>query len=117
MRSRRGFLLLEAMVAIIVLTSGLLFVMRVYSTAKEAIFRSRELFKCSLLLEEKMYDFEERGLIEEGRDEGYFPGAKKYSWKVEANSLEAQEPALGGLCGIMLEVNKYPLWTYLEKKK
>lgn len=105
------------MVAIIVITGGLLFVMRVYSTAKEALFRSRALFKYSLLLEEKMYDFEDRGLIEEGRDGGYFPGAKEYSWKVEADTLEIQGLKLGDLCEVMLEVNKYPLWTYLEKKR
>ena len=63
---------MEVMVAIVVITGGLLFVMRVYSTAKSALDRSRSLFKYSLLLEEKIFDFEERGVIEEGkeRDQG-----------------------------------------------
>ena len=105
------------MVAIVVITGGLLFVMRVYSTAKVAITRSRELFKYSLLLEEKMFDFEEKGVIEEGADSGHFPDAKEYSWEVNAQPLAFQGQELGDLCSVKLTVDKYFLWTYLGKKK
>ena len=89
-RGRNGFLLLEVMASIVVITGGLLFVMRVYSTAKQALDRSRALFKYSLLLEEKMYDFEERGILEEGRNQDHFPDRKDYSWEVEALPLAPQ---------------------------
>ena len=59
MRTKRGFLLLEVMASIIIITGGLLFVTRVYSTVRMALERSHALFKNSLLLEEKVYDFEE----------------------------------------------------------
>ena len=129
MRSRKGILLLEVMVAIIVITSGLLFVMRVYSTAKEAISRSREFFRYSLLLEEKMFDFEERGVIEEGGGQDRFPDLKDYSWQVKAEPLDPEGQLWGDLCAVRLDVScrkdlpgsgpptKYSLFTYLFKEK
>ncbi len=124
MGNRRGFLLLEVMASIVVITGGLLFVMRVYSTAKQALDRSRALFKYSLLLEEKIYDFEERGAVAEGRDQGRFPALKDYSWEVTADPLAPQGQYLGDLCGVRLNVfyskssppDKYTLFTYLNKK-
>ena len=129
MRNRRAFLLLEVMVAIVVITSGLLFVTRVYSTAKEALSRSRAFFKYSLLLEEKIFDFEERGVIEEGKGQGHFPGSNDYFWEVEADTLAFQGLELSDLCTVKLDVlhkqdysqtgapEKYSLFTYLNKKK
>jgi Tfp pilus assembly protein PilV len=129
MKSRRGFLLLEVMVSLVVITGGLLFVMRVYSTAKDALSRSRDFFKYSLLLEEKMYDFEERGVIEEDKDQGHFPSSEHYLWEVEAVSMAPGNQSLSGLCEVKLGVfydknfsgghppEKYRLFTYLDKKK
>jgi len=129
LKNKIGFLLLEVMVAIVVITSGLLFVMRVYSTAKEALNRSRAFFKYSLLLEEKIFDFEERGLIEEGKDQDHFPGSNDYFWEVQADSLAFQGLELSDLCAVKLDVfrkkenaqagppEKYSLFTYLNKKK
>lgn len=116
MKGRRGFLLLEVMASIIVITGGLLFVMRVYSTAKGAIDRSRDLFRYSILMEEKIFDFEERGAIEEGADHGNFPGFKDYSWEVEATPLAPQGQSLSDVCAVRLGVNKYYLFTYIDKK-
>jgi len=124
-RCKKGILLLEVMVSIVVITSGLLFVMKVYSTAKEALNRSRDLFKYSLLLEEKIYDFEERGNIAEGKEENHFPDAKDYSWSVEATPLAAERQDMSDLCNVRLTAfyNKaasgyrYSIFTYLEKKK
>lgn len=130
MKSRRGILLLEVMVAIVVITGGLLFVMRVYSTAKYALDRSRDIFKHSLLLEEKIFDFEEKGAIEEDKENGRFPDLKDYFWEVEADALSLQGQELGDLCSVKLDVfyrkdssqssgapEKYYLYTYLNKKK
>ena len=116
-KRRRGFLLLEVMVAIVVITGGLLFVMRVYSTSKLALDRSRELFKYSLLLEEKIFDFEERGVIEEGKERDHFPDNKECFWEAAAEPLQPQSQELGGLCSVKLDIDKYYLWTYLEKKR
>jgi len=120
-QSKRGFLLLEVMVSIVVITAGLLFVMRVYSTAKLGLERSRSFFKYSLLLEEKMFDFEERGVIEEGKESGQFKDAKGCSWAVAATPLDIQAQSLGDLCSVRLDVSKdkeaYALFTYLNRKK
>ena len=128
MSSKKGFLLLEVMVSIVVITGGLLFVMRVYSTAKNALNISRALFKHSLLLEEKIFDFEEKGMIAEDTDRGSFRGTKDYSWEVEATALAPQGQSLSDLCVLRLGVfynksspeadspNKYYLFTYLNKK-
>ena len=125
MKSKKGILLLEVMVSIVVITSGLLFVMRVYSTAKEALDRSRDMFKYSFLLEEKMYDFEEKGAIEEGRAEDHFPEARDYSWSVDAVSLAPEGQNMSDLCSVKLDVfsnkvstpDKYSIFTYIGKKK
>ena len=120
---------MEVMVSIVVITSGILFVTRVYSTAKEAVKRSESLFKHSLLLEEKMYDFEERGVIEEDKEGDHFPDEKEYFWEADASSLGFEDPNLRDLCMVKLSVFrghdpsrpaqpvKYSLATYLEKKK
>jgi len=126
---RRGFLLLEVMASIIVITGGLLFVMRVYSTAKEALDRSRDLFKYSLLLEEKAFDFEERGVIEEGTGHDHFPDRRDYFWEVQADPLAPEGQNLSDVCAVKLDVYrargasesgppaKYYLFTYVDKKK
>ena len=125
MRNNRGFLLLEVMASIIIITGGLLFVMRVYSTVRIALERSSALFKNSLLLEEKMFDFEEKGLIEEGSDMGHFPGADGYAWQVKASQLSLDNPDLSDLETVELCVfndkitppDKYFISTYLFKKR
>ena len=128
MKNSKGFLLLEVIISIVVITGGLLFVMRIYSTAKEALNRSRAFFKYSLLLEERIYDFEERGVIEEGKEDGRFPDLNDYLWAVEAASLASIAQELNDLCAVRLDVSrrkgpseagppeKYSLYTYLNKK-
>ena len=124
MRTNRGFLLLEVMASIIIITGGLLFVMRVYSTARTALERSHTLFKNSLLLEEKVFDLEERGVVEEGKDTGHFSGKNDYSWQVNASQLSPDNPDLSDLEILELDVfndaispsDKYFLFTYLNKK-
>jgi len=124
-RGERGFLLLEVMVSIIVITGGLLFVMRVYSTAHGALDRSRALFKNSILLEEAAFDFEEKGIIKEGIQTGRFAEAKDYSWRANAIPLSLDDIDLNDLNTVELGVfnnktsppEKYFLFTYLFKKK
>ena len=125
MRTNRGFLLLEVMASIIIITSGLLFVMRVYSTARMALERSHALLKNSLLLEDKMFDFEEKGVVEEGKDSGHFSGASGYSWQANAYPLSPDNPDLSDLNILELGVynnkistpDKYFIFTYLIKKR
>ncbi len=117
MKNNEGFLLLEVIVSIVVITSALLFVTRSYSVSKQAIERSRDLFKSGLLLEEEMFAFEEKGEIGEGSKEGEFSDNKDYLWKINA------VPA-ANLNTVALSVYRrnnpqevYSLYTYLNKPK
>ena len=125
MRTKRGFLLLEVMASIVIITGGLLFVMRVYSVARMALERSHSLLKNSLLLEEKAFDLEEKGILEEGMDTGHFSGSNDYSWQVNAYPLSEDNPSLSDLNVLELGVlnnktsqpYKYFIFTYLNKKR
>ena len=72
MKASKGFLLFEVIISIAIITSGLLVVMASYSASKRAIESSQELFEASLLLEEKIFEFEERGEIETRELSGEF---------------------------------------------
>jgi len=117
MNDNRGFLLLEVIISIVIITSALLFVTRSYSVSKQAIERSRALVKSSLLLEEEIFAFEETGEIGEGSGEGEFNDSKDYLWKISA------APA-ANLNTVTLSIFRrnnpqeiYSLYTYLNKPK
>ncbi len=133
MSNKKGFLLLEVIVSIVIITSGLLFVMRVYSTARYAIQRSLVLFESGLLLESGMFEFEEKGKVESDLKEGkQFPQYSPYSWSVKTEEAP-KDPVLGqklDLNIVTLEVSRhrdreerksyvsrYFLTTYLNDKK
>lgn len=133
LRAKKGFLLLEVIVSIAIITGGLVFVTRVYSTAKYAIQRSFILFKSALLLESRMFEFEEKGKIESDfKDGGTFKDDKDYSWSMSSAAAPRDE-LLGqdlNLDIVTLEVTrtkdtkekksyitKYFLTTYLNDKK
>jgi hypothetical protein len=120
-------------VSIVIITSGLLFVMRVYSTARYAIQRSSVLFESGLLLESKMFEFEEKGEIESDLKDGkQFSRESGYSWLIKTEEAP-EDPVLGqklDLDIVTLEVSrhrdreerksyvsKYFLTTYLNDKK
>ncbi len=120
-------------VSIVIITSGLLFVMRVYSTARYAIQRSSVLFESGLLLESGMFEFEEKGNIEGDLKDGkQFSRESPYSWSVKTEKAP-KDPVLGqklDLDIVTFEVSrhkdkeerksyisKYFLTTYLNDKK
>jgi hypothetical protein len=124
--------LLEVVVSIAIITGALVFVVRAYTTAKYALQRSSVMFTSSLLLENQMFEFEEKGSIEsdykDGRD---FSDDKDYSWSVSAVKTDT-DPVLNqklGLNLVTLEVSrnrdrkearsyitKYGIATYLYAK-
>lgn len=91
MANRRGFLLLEVIVSIVVVTAGLLFVVRAYSTSKQAIDRSGRMFMQSLLLENRMFYIEEPGEMEQGRTQGDFGSLKEYQWSASIEPVEGYD--------------------------
>jgi len=87
----KGFLLFEVMVSIVIITTALLFIVRAYSVAKDSIRRSGELFKTTLLLENKLWGLDDKGKIEEGSDNGDFIEAEGYSWESNVERIEDSE--------------------------
>ena len=125
--------MLEVIVSIVIITSGLLFVMRVYSTARYAIQRSLVLFESGLLLESGMFEFEEKGEIKRDLKDGkQFSRKSGYSWLIKAEEAP-KDPVLGQKLDLDIVtfevsrhrdreerkpyVSKYFLTTYLNDKK
>ena len=132
MNKHKGFLLLEVVVSIAIITGALVFVVRAYTTAKYALQRSSVMFTSSILLENQMFEFEEKGSIESDYKDGKdFPDDRDYSWSVSAVKTDT-DPVLNqklGLNLITLEVSrnrdrkearsyitKYGIATYLYAK-
>ena len=117
MKDNKGFLLLEVIVSIVIITSALLFVTRSYSVSKQAIERSRDLFKSGLLLEEEMFAFEEKGEIGEGSKEGEFSNNKDYFWKINAAPTANLNTVTLSVFRRNNPQEVYSLYTYLNKPK
>jgi len=120
LRNSKGFLLVEVVLATVMVTSGLLFVNRVYSQAKGAMERSRTLFHSSLLLEQKMFDLQiSDAVYDTARVK--FPNNKGCYWEVRSTAIDRNVP---GFLKVTLSVflpsgktstDTYWLETYLMK--
>lgn len=114
MRNKRGFLLLEVMIAIVIVAGALIYVTRVYSTASEIVKRSRQMFGYGLLLEGKIFEFEASGIIKGMKDAGKedggaLEGHEGYFWKMSAVKLKTENPDM------KLEINRTKLDIYRQK--
>ncbi len=107
------------MVSMALLTVSLLFIIRAYAVSRDALRRSVDVVKASLLLEEKLWEFESRETIAAGTDSGDFE-MPDYSWNLDVRA--AQTP---GLNQVSLEVfdrgdaraPKYSVLTYLGEEE
>lgn len=122
--NNKGFLLFEVMVSIVIITAGIMFIMRSYATSKEAIERSGGIFRTSLLLEEKMWEYEAMGEIREEAESGDFDEAEGYAWKMKSEPPEGEEftPRFNIVRLSVFKEKKrksteYSLWTYLRYKR
>ena len=109
---KKGFLLFEVMMSIVIVTTGLLFIMHSFSASKRSIDKSTEMFKISLLLTSKMWDYEAAGEIEEGGDSGDFEEEEGYSWEVDAEPVESVEGF-----DFTPELNSLELSVFKEKER
>ncbi|MFH1593492.1 MAG: type II secretion system protein [Candidatus Omnitrophota bacterium] len=123
---QRGFLLFEVVISIVIITTGLLFIMRSYTSSKDSIIRAGEVSRAILILESKMWEFEVKGEVEGGGASGDFKKIEGYKWELEADALEESETfgSQEKLYAVTLSVfkddkrgkNKYTIWTYLKGK-
>lgn len=83
-RDSRGFLLFEVMMSVAVVTAGMLFVVRPFTTAKVSAERSREILAASILAENKMQSLIGLSAANEGRQYGDFSENGRYGWSVDS---------------------------------
>ncbi len=125
MRNNKGFLLLEALVSLVILTGGLLFVMRIFAVARDTLKRSGELFSYSLLAEQKLAEAELLGAVGESERAGTFREDRRLGWRLKTGPLPPEALALRDLVSARLSLypeneppeSGYTLVTYLRMKK
>lgn len=84
-RTERGFTLIEIMMAVAILSFGLVLVLQSFATALEGLKGARRVSAASSLLEEKMEELKEKAREENGMAEGPLSGEfdkeyKGYKW-------------------------------------
>ncbi|MCK5306430.1 MAG: prepilin-type N-terminal cleavage/methylation domain-containing protein [Candidatus Omnitrophica bacterium] len=87
----RAFTLIEVMVAVAILSLGLVLVIQVFSTCLRAVESSSNLSKAAILAQSKLDEIEIMGLYEKpaSRDE-FEGGASGFNWKVESLRQEIE---------------------------
>ena len=86
-----GFMLLEVILSVIIISSAALFIIRSYSTSLRAADLAHRLTKACLLLDEKLATVDMQGSIEEGESLGSFEGEEYYDWSISSSPLDATE--------------------------
>jgi len=107
-KRNKGFLLVEVMVSISILSIGLLLVLNSFFRSIKAVEVSRDYFKAGLLLENKIYE-----LLNKGTEEGVWEGSfddfnKRFSWNLDAGTIE-ESP--------LNEINLKVSWGGKDKEK
>ena len=102
---RRGITLVEVLLAVAILSIGMVGVLRAYAVSIGALEISRDTINIIELLKEKMADIEqttiEQGGVSAGASSGKFEGTwEDYAWASQTNTI-AQE----GLCELALTVS------------
>ena len=116
---RNGFLLLEVMLSVFIVVVGVVFVIGSFVTSIKAFKASKLYLDVLYLTEEKMWEYEESGEIEEGSDSGKFEDYKNAEWNVEAEEIEGL-PLNETTVRIVLKENdrkrKFEIVTYLRNE-
>lgn len=86
LKKNSGFLLIEVLVSVVVITVGLIYIVHSFSVSTRAIGTSRDYIKALTLLEEKLWELEAAGEVEEGEDEDYFGDERVFAWELEAET-------------------------------
>ncbi|MDD5680591.1 MAG: hypothetical protein PHI59_05075 [Candidatus Omnitrophica bacterium] len=87
-RHKRGFMLLEVILSVFVVTVGVVFVISSFITSIKAFKASKVYLTALYLVEQKLWEYEEKGKIEEGRTSGKFDDYKDAEWDIEAKEVD-----------------------------
>jgi len=81
-------MLLEVILSVFVVTVGVVFVISSFITSLKAFKVSKIYVESLYLLEQKLWDYEEKGKIKEEHTSGKFDDYKNAEWDIEATELE-----------------------------
>lgn len=84
----RGFMLLEVILSVLIVSVGVVFVISSFITSLKAVKLSKIYVDAVYLIEQKLWEYEESGEIEDGRAEGRFDNYKGAEWEINAKELE-----------------------------
>ena len=88
LKSNKGFLLFEVVIAIVILSVGITFVLRSFNSAITAVKGLQGYTIAMFLLEQEMFELEKKGIKVLGR-EGKFDGEySEFSWELDSVPLE-----------------------------
>ncbi len=108
MRKSKGFLLLEIMISVSILSFGVLLILNSFVRPIRATELSMDYFKAGLLVEEKMSELYNSG-VKNGVMKGEFSGFNsRFFWALDVSYLE------GGFCQ---EINLKVYWRNKDKEE
>jgi len=79
------------MISVVIITAGIIYVAHSFNASKNSCQRSQEILMSSLLLDDRMWEYEQSGEIAGGVSGGDFSAAPGYGWEVEADKAEDEE--------------------------
>ena len=100
-RNKKGILLFEVMLTVIILSVGLTLILRSFSTSLNAAKSAQHYTTATLLIEDKMWELENEGAIDADlNEEGQFPEPHQgFNWQ-----LETKDKPIQGQTGKLNEV-------------
>jgi Tfp pilus assembly protein PilV len=87
-KNSKGFLLIEVLVSVTLISVGLIYVARSFSTSARAVDTATHFLKSVSLIEDKMWYLEAGGISDRKRDEGAFEREGTYRWRYDSERLE-----------------------------
>ena len=115
--NKKGILLFEVMISILIVAGSLIFITRAYSSSNKASARSKELIESVFLIQEKLFEIEVQAQVEEASISGGFSNNENYSWKIDSQSLEGSKlrmVTLGLFKKDQTQDPGYQLYTYFK---
>lgn len=92
--NKSGFLLLEVMVSVVIIASGIIIIGRSFYQIKNNLKNTQSVITETLLLESKMFDLRFKNKPEEGIASGQLDDNENYSWRTETKRLEGLDKGL-----------------------
>jgi hypothetical protein len=106
--------------SVLVVSVGVVFVINSFITSIKAFKVSKVYVEALYLIEQKLWDYEEKGKIEDGRDSGKFDDYKNAEWEIEAREIEGlplNETTAEVTMKTDTEKRRFKVTTYFNKEE